>query len=138
MKSPFVTKTREPSGTEYVTLADNAPKWLYNTVRDAHQGDMPNDWIFQVCKDAYEAEDLDPTADGAIHEFADSSVDIYTKDLYQWAADMCLTSTYSNAQSNAEDFGQSNAQPIKDQLKIIQYCAIAYIAEVIANAKKEG
>lgn len=125
----FVTKTRA-DGSIHVHLADDAPEWLLAAVRDAHQGTLPNDWIYAECEAAYTSEYDD------MAEHADSRIDIYTKDLYQWAADMCLTDTFAQAEAEAEYMASAPGTAVQ-QLQSIQYCAIRYIAEVIHNARKE-
>lgn len=129
------TKTRD-SGERFVTLNDDAPDWLQSAVRDA-QGTFPNDWIYAECLAAVEAFDSGDFDEDYIHEHADGRVDVYTRELYQWAADMCLTDTWANAEEEAKELGGAEAS-IEQRLTSIQYCAIRYIAEVMLNACKDA
>lgn len=113
-------------------LKDDAPQWLLDAVRDACRGDF-NDWLWDECRAACLAIDDGALTPDETHSHADSQVDIYTQDLFAWAADMCLTSTWSEAEEQAEDFGVMTAK-----LQAIQYYAIDYIANVIVNAWKES
>jgi hypothetical protein len=125
------------NGQSFVTLTDDAPEWLLTAIREAHRGDLPNDWIYAECKaafEAYAARDLTTTDDLA--EYADSRVDIYTKDLAQWYADMCLSDTFAQAEDVAND-----CPPFDDMRKriaAIQYFAIAAIAQTMLQAIGEN
>lgn len=114
-----------------VTLIDDAPQWLKDAVRDAHQGDMPNDWIYAECAAAFDAieEGLD---EDNLHSHVDSQVDIYTKNLFQWAADMCLTSTYSEAEASMIEMCAPT--DTLDRIRGTQYAAILYIDECMLRA----
>jgi hypothetical protein len=132
----FEKKTRD-SGESFFTLADDAPEWLCDAVRDAHQGTLPNDWIYSECRAAVEAFDEGTLDDeDAIHEHADNQVDVYTRELYRWAADMCLTDTWAEAEEEAKDLGD-RLEDTEKRLAVIQYCAIARIAGTMLNACKE-
>lgn len=77
----FVTKERD-NGEEFVCLNDAAPRWLREAVREAHGEELPNDWVYGVCRDAVDAIEegyLEP------EEFAEGQVDIYTGALLGWA-----------------------------------------------------
>lgn len=130
--SYFKSGTRD-NGERFVTLTDERPEWLQDAVRDAHRGTMPNDWIYDECRAAVEAfEDQTIEDEDDVHEYVDGRVDVYTKALYQWAADFCLTDTWSEAEVEAAEFGEI---PETERLIAqIQYCVIRYIAEVMRNA----
>lgn len=133
----FVTKTRD-DGTEYTTLSDGAPEWLTEVVREAHDGSLPNDWVYSECRAAFEAErDESTDVSDWVHEHSDSQVDIYTNALYQWAADLCGSSLFAAAEEEANGMGIADNASIEDRLKAIQYCAIARIAALIAQAVEE-
>ena len=133
----FVTGKRD-NGETFRAPYRRAPQWLHDAVRDAHAGDFPNDWIYRECR---------PRATRSMrgvsrmttpcHEYADSRVDIYTRDLYQWAADMCLSDTYAGAESEAGDFLGEESDTIK-RLSAIQYCAIGAIARIIMREADEN
>jgi len=134
--SHFETKTRT-SGEKFVTLADSRPGWLHEAVRTAHQGTLPNDWIYAECEAAALAFDdgqLDDEDD--VHMYVDGRIDIYTKDLYQWAADFCLTDTWAEAEVEARDMGLP--EETEKRIACIQYAAIRHIAETMREACMEA
>ncbi len=128
----FIQKPRD-NGETFYTLSDDAPEGLLEAIREAHQGTMPNDWVWEECKAAFESDE-DLTDGDNLHQHADDRVEIYTKALFQWAADMCLTSLYSNAEAEAEEICDQ-AGSIEDRFKAIQFCAIQSIAHTIAEFK---
>jgi hypothetical protein len=137
----FVTGKRD-NGEMFVSLKDERPEWLHEAVHAAHGSDLPNDWIYAECRAACDAIDdgsltLAEDSDDGLHEHADSRVDIYTRELYQWAADMCLSDAYANAESEAADILGDESDTIK-RLGAIQYCAIRSIAATILDAAREN
>jgi len=118
-------------------LVPDSPQWLHDAVYAAHQGDGPNDWIYEECRAAcnFIDHDLDGYADAhdAVAEYSDGRVDIYTKDLYQWQADFCCTTTYAAAEDSLSDIG-SDSDKAEKRVQILQYCAIEYIAQTMISA----
>lgn len=140
--SHFETKPRPAfsvqAGEPFVTLRDDAPEWLKEAVREAHQGDLPLDWIYAECQaaaQAIDAGDIDLVGEDdmdALHEHADGRVDIYTKELYQWAADFCLTDTWAAAEEAAREMGLP--EETEKRLACVQYAAIHFVAETMRDA----
>ncbi len=130
----FTSKTRD-DGTVFYTLSDDAPDGLLDAVQEAHRGAMPNDWIWAECKAAFE-EEADLTDPDALHEYADGRMDVYTKALHSWAADMCLTDLYSSAEEEANDLLPPTATTL-ERIGAIQFCAIQGIAATIATWKAD-
>lgn len=128
--NPFIKDTRN-DGTTFYTLSADAPEGLLDAVGEAHGDTTPNDWIWEECAAAWNADE-DLTDSDALHEYADGRVDIYTKAIYQWGADMCLTDTYSNAESEADDSG-AECTDVEKRFQVIQYYAIMRVASVIAE-----
>lgn len=118
----------------FVRLKDDAPEWLRDAVREAHQGTLPNDWIFFQCRAACEAIDEMLPVDGDwLHDYVDGEVDIYTKERFVWAAHFCLTDTFSEAEERATElFGDEDDTAAR--LGVIQYCAIEFIAQTMLDA----
>lgn len=117
-----------------VCLADNSPEWLRDAVYAAHAGGMPNDWIYEECGAACDAiDDGSLTDDDSVHEYADARVDVYTQELYQWAADMCLAPVFAAAKAEDEDCGHDGGT-VQEQLSRLQYHAIARIARTMLAA----
>jgi hypothetical protein len=130
----FFQKSTRDDGSTYVTLTDNRPDWLYDAVYEAHQSDLPNDWIYSECWAAACAiDDGALSDDDDLHEHADSQVDIYTNAVFRWQADMCLSSTYSYAEERANELGTDTSDMVK-AVQTIQYCAIETIASTILQA----
>lgn len=101
MKS-FLVTTTATDGQRLVTFHDDAPDWVRAAVREAHDGEWPNNWRFEVCAQMLEAlaEHLGDSpwrsADNAVAEFEESDaytelidgmVDTGHKALAQWLAD---------------------------------------------------
>jgi hypothetical protein len=138
--SHFKTETRA-DGAHYVTLVEGKPEWLQEAVREAHQGTLPSDWIYAECKAAVEAFDAGELADeDAVFDHVEGRVDVYTKSLYQWAADFCLTGTWASAEQEATDMGLPDET--EKRIAAIQYAAIRHVADAMrdacARAAKEG
>ncbi len=129
----FEMKTRD-NGTTYTVIKDDAPEWVRETVMTCHQGAYPNDWVYETCAAVFAG-----VAYGAIETeddismFADSHVDVYTVGLYHWAADMCLTNVFAEAEEEATELCTIGVS-IEVRIKAIQYCAIRTIAQTCLAA----
>jgi len=146
----FETKRRAATrpgeeGDPFVSLTDDRPEWLHDAVREAHGGgsDLPNDWIYQECQAAAElcddrgAELAAEDGDGdVIHEHADGRVDVYTRDRFQWAADLCLSTVYALAEDEAE--GMPTGEALSDRIGVIQFYAIQSITRTIVDAWRKA
>jgi hypothetical protein len=136
LRSHWVCAVRT-NGEAYCHLADDAPQWLKDAVHEAHQTDLPNDWIYNECRAACDAIDDERLQDeDGMHGHCDGRVDVYTKVLYRWAADMCLSDTWACAEENAEEMGDEGT--MVDRLMRIQLCAIESIASTILHAWQES
>lgn len=131
----FERETRD-NGDRFVTLKDDAPDWLREAVYDAHKGSLPDDWVFETCYHACLAIDDGMLTEEETHGFCEGEVDIYTRPLFQWAADCCLSPLWSEAEERAEELGEGGA--IVGQLQRIQYCAIEQIASIILAAHAQA
>lgn len=134
----FESATRD-SGATYVRMVDDAPEWLTDAVRAAHLGDLPNDWIYEQCRDVCDAIDEGSISDSdSVSVWADGRADIYTHDLYAFAKDMFHTYTFSNGEELARDVGGDNDRgSISEQIGRVQYFAIETIAQAILSAFEE-
>jgi hypothetical protein len=90
---------RRADGTEYRTLAENAPRRdeLQDVVRQCHRGEVPNDWRYETLYDLChrlldgsqpdcETWEIDDYRD-ALPEASDSLTSPYSGALLQWLAD---------------------------------------------------
>jgi hypothetical protein len=133
LASYFRRITRDSGDVAY-TLVDGAPEWLMEAVRDAHAGSMPCDWIWDTCHSvACAIDDGSFSDDDSLDEFADSNVDVYTKALYQWSADLCTSDLFSNAEEEAGEL-LGDESDLEKRMSVIQFCAIRFIAQVILQA----
>lgn len=140
----FFEKKGRENGEAFVTLQEGAPDWLIGAVREAHDGALPNDWVYAECFAVCEAIDdgaltVSPEIDDDMedfHGYVDARVDIYIKDRFRWALDMCLTELFANAEERATELC-SEAMPMADRLGAVQYAAIERIAEAMLEAVRE-
>lgn len=126
-------------GSGRVTFTDEIPEWLKDACREAMRNDM-TDWLYETCEsicDAFDRGDLTTDCD-SLNEFADNNVEVYTKALFQWATDHCLTNTFAEATERANDLGAAAEATIEDRLKTVQYCAIDAMAQTLLNAIDEN
>lgn len=136
MLPKYFTSRKRANGENYYTLTDDAPEILKSAVRNAHFGDLPNDWVYDVAAEAWQEATRHGLTSEDVPQYADGLVSVYTKEIYQWAADMCLTYTYSAAKDMAEDCGALTGDPEK-QLRAIQYFATEAIVQAMVDAHVE-
>lgn len=134
----FVAKKRGrgPKATTFMSLRDNAPYWMIQAVRSAHNGDLPNDWIYAECYAACKAIDEGYLTEDLEGQYSDGRVDIYTNDVMQWAADMCLSATFSEAEETMRECGGAK-DSVSATITSIQYFAISSIASTVLQAIAE-
>lgn len=72
------------SESAYVRTKDGAPEWVTDMVYDAHGELLPDDWRYECIRAA--VVEIGETGDDDAHSFADSYVDIYTRDRLRWLA----------------------------------------------------
>jgi len=118
-------------------FADDAPQWVQDAVYEAHQGSLPNDWVFDICKAAFDYGCKNCLTDDNLYElalqFADGEVDIYSSNIAQWYANHCNSDFVAEAEDELRDIGGSNNSVI-DMLKEMQYVAIKNIAHTVFRA----
>jgi hypothetical protein len=124
-----------------ISLKDeHRDSWLRDAIYEAHGGLLPDDWVYEECYAACEAIDDEVLVPGTdcIHEYADGRVDVYTSVLFHWAADHCTSAVFANAEAEAADYGVAEAADTNNRLGLIQYCAIARIAQTMLDAYEEN
>lgn len=133
----FETKERA-NGDRFSTLKDDAPEWLGDAVYDAHNGCLPNDWVYEMARAAVCAIEEGSLNEDSLGEWCDGMVDVYTKDLFGWSEQFCLTDLFSLAEEEVADMGAGDVDvSLEGRIRIIQYCAIQRIALVILSAYEE-
>jgi len=135
---------KDESDATFVRVKADAPAWVIEAVRKAHQGVLPSDRVFAECEAAACAiDDCDEDAlsgdDGEwITEHADGRVDVYTKVLFQWATDFCLTEIFGEAEERGADLFDARDVSIAKRLGVIQFCAVEMIVRTMLDAFNEN
>ena len=125
-------------GTPFRKLKDEYHDgWLHEAIREAHDGMLPNDWVYDLCHSVACRIDEDRFDEDMIHEFADGEVDVYNNARFAWAAEFCNTNIYEEATDRAKDMGTETTDPT-ELIAVVQYCAIERIAQVIMSAADEN
>lgn len=133
----FETAKRD-NGETFVRLTDGATEWVRDAVREAHDGEFPNDWRYAMCERI--ADDLaDALEDGAdmddvTHEIADLLTDMDTSDLFQWLADNTSRAQYVD-DANAE---MGHADSLAAQVQAGQFRCIRSMAETLLSAIRDA
>lgn len=89
------TATR-PDGSEFTRKRDDCPEWIADIIREAHGDLLPDDFRYEMIRDAfgaihdYSGNDLEDA--GA--EFADSTTDVYNAALIEWVGSNLTRSAY--------------------------------------------
>jgi hypothetical protein len=87
--SNMVCKGR-PDGTIFYCISHPAPEWMLDVVQEAHDGSLPDDWVYRVVheflSDAVNGN-VDVEDEDSITEWADSGTDVYSHALWGWARD---------------------------------------------------
>jgi hypothetical protein len=105
LSSSFEERTRE-DGSSYWALQAGSPDWLRETVRLAHEGELPNDSRYELVRYAAVALSDGSFSDEneareALYELALDLVPSYTNELLQWFA--AHPSRLSDCDAAAED-----------------------------------
>lgn len=134
--APFFERRRtRDSGEAFYTLKDDKPEWLQDAVMDAHNGEMPDDWIYEQCSaiaDMIDDYDPDDDLEDATHEMADGLVDVYTHDLNRWyAANLCRAEWVEQARE--EGLIDADAD-ITARFSAGQYLQLRFIADQLVGA----
>ena len=131
----FEVKSRD-NGEAFVSLKEGSPGWLRDAVYSAHIDTMPNDWIYAECSAAADAIDEGYLTADNVNEFANDRVDVYSAELFQWAANMHATSLFSEAESRANDCGAIVETDVVSVLSRVQYFALELVAELFLEGVK--
>ena len=122
MSEAFQTKSRD-NGDNYVTLRDGSPEWMGEVVRGAHDDMLPDDFRYQVIREAVDAiadaeGSRDDIRDELAGEFADD-VDIYNHDLTAWLGSHSSRPGYCDEALN--EFGRESAEGVMALIGMGQY-----------------
>ena len=99
-------------------------------------GDMPRDYVFLVCSLVCEAIDdgaIDlTTADSlsdSIGQWAESAKEIYTGEIFKWAADMCGTALFAMAEDTLLELGFSEKNNTEARISCLEFFVLKFSAE---------
>lgn len=134
MSGYFQRKTRD-NGTAYVAFAEDRPEWVYDAVMEAHDGEMPDDWRFDICDSLFGEIDED-TDEDSLSEIVDGLVDVYNSDLVNWLAGHLDRASYVD--EAAEEFGVGDSPDVHNMIGMGQYVCIDQMAHIIFTAIKEN
>ena len=137
LAASFETRERQSGGT-FHALKDNAPEWVRDAVKEAHQDRFPCDWIYQQC-DTIAGEirqeifhgDNDPHDIG---DYIEIEADIYTASLTAWLADHLDNLNYCNEW--AQEFSTGKVELVA-MISGGQWLAKREIADAIIQAYRE-
>lgn len=106
------TKTHE-DGTRFVSVKDDAPDWLEDLCRDAHDDMLPDDFVFETIQEALSAiVDNDGDTDAVELE-----ADCYNSDLIAWLGSHSRRPGYCD--DAAEEYGTDGG--IMGMIRMGQY-----------------
>lgn len=129
---PYLMRTKRADGESTFTLAITAPDWVREMVREAHSGELPNDWRYKMIGEAVEAI-AHPYDSGDIsetEEIVNGYIDTNRARLAQWVAD-CPSRFYYVDSYLSECGGKTDAW---DLLIGAQALAIAETVQIIHRA----
>lgn len=120
------------------SLTDDRPEWLADAVREAHDGEFPDDWRYDTCHGIFsmlDAED-DPFDDDLAHEIADQLVDTYNYDRLKWLSDDMTRIAYCDEAQ--EDGLTDNHMGVFEAIGAGQYICIRRMVETLQEAMLEA
>lgn len=121
----------------FVVLKDDAPEWMVDAVRTAHDDELPNDWRFRICSRIADwisesgFENADSTTDDTL-DFAADAADQITPDLMAWLADINMR--YQYCDQYMEDNGRESFDNFLSLVTAAQTMCIESMVYDIANA----
>jgi len=121
----FNDQTRD-GGKRFYSLRSGCPDDVSQLVQDCHDGELPNDWRYDVIVsilhdlDGTQFDENAPMIDNA-SDIADGQVEVFNSDLATWLADQPARSDYID--QAREEFGGLE-DCIWSQIKAGQYVAI--------------
>lgn len=127
--------TRDNPRKVWTLKENNQPEWLYAAIYEAHDGALPNDWVFEAAEAVCCAIDEGWLKDeDSIHEFADGHVDVYNSARWEWGKDMHGTSIFDMAEEESRECNGDADVTTTEHLGHVQYFALARIARIIFAA----
>jgi hypothetical protein len=128
MREFFEHRVRE-SGEVFWSLTDDRPEWLVEAVRDAHDGELPNDWRYEHC---WHIACMVDRGESDPFVIADALVDVATSDLLSWAAEYPGRLGYCDEASE----GQGIAGGVEFLLRAGQLLCLERMASVLVDVSE--
>lgn len=116
----FFVQEKRGDGSSFLRLSDDAPRALRDAVEDCHDGELPNDWRYELALRCAMALAEQPEADLEEISFsvAEQMTEPYTSLLLSWFAE--ISSRLSFAEDAAEEGGLSS---VSEALSVGQFRA---------------
>lgn len=139
----FVGAVRS-DGSEYVLLTDDAPDWLKDAVREAHDFELPDDWRYATAAaiavsldEALDEEGVDGWGwdgwDDWVMSTAEALVDVYNTDLARWLAGDVRRGEYVDR--SIDEFGATDVgADVFRSIRVGQFYCIEEMARVLLAA----
>jgi hypothetical protein len=113
-RNALESKNRSDNGERYICVKDDAPDWVTELCREAHDDMFPDDFVFETVAEALDAIiDQDGEADSVELE-----ADCYNSDLLAWLGSHSSRVNYTD--QAAEEFGTAS-EGIINQIMQGQY-----------------
>lgn len=133
------TATRA-DGTKYTKLTEGRPDWVQQMVMKAHDGMMPDDFKYEVIKEALELISNDPSLDD--EEIADlyqeMEVDIYYGSLVKWLGSDQARSCYMTEELREGEHKDFFTLIQSAQLREKQEIFGLVLSSLLAHQEEEG
>jgi len=123
----FQQRTRD-NGETFYCLADHAPEWVLDAVREAHDGESPDDWRYETCADIFEMYSEYGDEEWIAEDVAEGLADTYTADLLTWYANNVGRCAYVDDFSDGVSLSNAGLSSV---LRMGQQMAISNMAETI-------
>lgn len=128
MFDQFTSSTRS-GGETYYHLKDGAPEWMTDVIHAAHGSTLPDDTIYEFCRDCIAAivddTDDDADADDCRDAISEIQPEFRTYQLFMWAAQW---SEYIDEVTS--NYGAYQIESSSDLVSLLQAAQMCQIEEV--------
>ena len=126
--------TASERGDETITvLADGAPEWVRDLVREAHGDFLPDDWRYTAIRSAVDAlaDGSDPDEGG---EWADSNVDVYNGARLSWLSSHLSRAGYCD--EGVDELGGADLDTF-ERIGLGQYMELSEIWSLVVQSLRQ-
>lgn len=124
----FLTRKTRESGEQFVCQKDDAPDWLNDMCRDAHDDMLPDDFVYSVIEDALDAI-IDQDGDA---EDVSLEADTYNRDLLAWLSSNLDRASYCD--EACEEYGVEASEGIMHFISMGQHYEKRQILANVVNS----